>query len=575
MADVSEEKIGYFYEALLAYAIDKTDEDREYDIHVELQGVGVESDIVIKDNGEPSVVILSTHSSSESGTNMKSWRSIQEIMEVHENYEGVKVINVIFSDSWKKGMLPVMGAAASSQLVVRGGRVEFFRSVGVDASKSVDKSYSGFKKWIKNNVNEENENLKWLINKMDKKIKSEKYKRWKHYNKPSEVETSFKYKSDSFIKIGLIKLSLIGKNERKSIYEKKENLESLENEIIERAKNRNILKAEKGIVDRIVFSDEAKQVVKCIKYSEIEEMYSLVDKYHKKDRLNITLPMKGYDGLSAESFYKEFTSKSEKEMENYFFEKMKYWTRENSEKRNLPLEYLYATGKEINWRVSHRTLSEYCDLPMTGGFSPIPKFLAGKDDLPENKIKMIAKFFSELFSEQGIPDLSSVTSKMLRETEKKIIKHRYVNYLVYTCILKCNKMGFEVKNMKKPMVEIGNGLVKYIQNHVDSSLSSSVANTKFSFRASDDGREFVFLVISAYDSTHKHKEYPGRWRASNVSFDGSSFRWTADGPKCVVILDGIWYQLFEDLEEALKAFNLPRIQSVMDTKTFLESSSIA
>jgi len=566
----SESTLGTFYEALLSYTLDHVGSGVKHTIHAQLDGIHVESDVIIPDTEEPKFVILSTHSQAESGSHMKFWRNIQEILEIHELYPSTQVVNVIFPSNWKEGLLPLMYAAAGIQITFGEEIKDEVRDAAKKATDSPIDSVQGYKKWLGERQQTYQNIIDALVAKLRYAMSAESDKRWRHYGEYRTSTTTVDFNGDTLFKAGLIKLAFLQSDDRSSLMRNWRDLSNLEESTLERVVGRNVAREKKGIVKRYSLSQQAQYVLENFSENKLNRVFDTVEEYHSGAEDSLLLPLRGTESFDLEKFYGSIQGLSGKSLTDYFGRQMIEWSQKDHGVRNLPLDYLYTVGKEIDWRVSHRTLSEHCGLPMTGGYSPIPKFLYGKGDLSSQDIARIAGFFEDLISRHGLPALEAVRSKLLRETEKKLMKHRYVNYLLYACIDHCKESGFKVHNVEKPMIDIGNGLAKYARSILGLEVPQSAAKTRFSFRASAN-EDLVFLVISAYDSTHKHKEYPGRWRSARLEWSNEHFRWSDKGYQCIVVLDGLWNQLFSDLDHTLQSFCIPGIKGVYDINTFLNS----
>lgn len=253
-------------------------------------------------------------------------------------------------------------------------------------------------------------------------------------------------------------------------------------------------------------------------------------------------------------------------MSEFFFEKLIEWRDFHPGEQNAPLSYLYVIARSVNKRFSHEYLSAYCHLPMIGGVSPIPQFLYGWRKLPDEIVGSISSCFAELFFGEKIPPFEALHDQMLHEAEDKLIKHRYVNFLLYAAIAKCEQSGLTVEHPEQPEVLIGNTVADYCASHVDG-ITSGTAQTHFSFEVLYKGESFVFLVIAAYAATHKHKEYPARWRCSRIEFN-QHFQYATTPRHWIVILDGIWTELFKNFDELLDKFTSAGANAVYDISSF-------
>jgi hypothetical protein len=256
-------------------------------------------------------------------------------------------------------------------------------------------------------------------------------------------------------------------------------------------------------------------------------------------------------------------------LKDYIYHEIETWASNYPGLKNIPLECFFTMGKICDRNVSHRTASEFCGLDMIGGVSPLPQFLYGKKPLPNERMELIADYFSRSIDPQSF-STDELMAKAIDQAISKIMKHRYVNPLLYACIQHVESLGMHVDNPSKPMIKIGNGVVEHLIGQ-GVKFSTEVAMTSFSFSASSPCQkdENLFLVISAYQATHKHKEYPARWRLANCSFENGKAKWNKDINSLTIILDGLWSDLYDDHLAALSAFMLPGVKLVTDVDSWI------
>lgn len=116
--DTLDEKGGFFYEALLSYTItQKCKHIPAFEIHKKLAANAVVSDVIIPAATNPQAVILCTHSHATSGTHMKSWRNIDEMLLIRSHFPSCVIINLIFPSEWKNELLLIMCEICDHQIL--------------------------------------------------------------------------------------------------------------------------------------------------------------------------------------------------------------------------------------------------------------------------------------------------------------------------------------------------------------------------------------------------------------------------------------------------------------------------
>ena len=394
-------------------------------------------------------------------------------------------------------------------------------------------------------------------------IKSE----WASFSEsvPARGMCDIHYSKDCSWKKGCGKLLLLKSSVRKHFFEVDANLSELSPTELN-----DLLSA--GVIHKRVaigssyYVDESVNFVLGHDKKFILHTISLIEAYHNSDLNDLTNMLHPKDQLSLGTFVAKIPTEGT-EREKYFIKYLTKWRDDYPGERNLPLSYLYVIARSVDKKFSHEYLSAYCRLPMIGGISPIPMFLYGRKRLSDEIVNKIASCFVELLSNKAIPNEAQLHLQMLYETEDKLIKHRYVNSLLYATIGKCIDGGLCVNHPQQPEVLIGNEIAKHCSEK-KTGVSTGTAQTHFSFEVQYRGHQFVFLVIAAYSATHKHKEYPARWRCSNIEYD-QGYQYRSNDRHWVVVLDGIWSELFRDFDDCLDKFASAGADAIYDISSFL------
>jgi hypothetical protein len=504
---------------------------------------------------------------------MKFWRNVNECLEVHESLPVIPVVNLVFPSAWKSGMLPVMAAACELQIVIPSKLAAplqmLFSSLEVEGGGNWGSYKDKLRGVHKSKLDPILEELERHI--VPALVALRPASRWRRYGEaPSVSQIKVRsYNQDSMLKKGLIKLMVMETDEQKNIWKNLTCLKNLPRPLLEKAIARGLVNRNSGLVERYLADESLLQLRRAVDEQLIWGGLSAIYQYHQSVVEEITAPISEGNAFSFTSFLSSIQNKKEPEIASQLSVLLWDFSQNYPDTKNLPLAYSYAVGKAIDKTVSHRRASEACGLPMIGGVSPLPQFFYGKGQLKRAVVGDLGKYFARIFAKANLPPLEDLQHKLLSETYDKLMKHRYANPLVYLCIAKCADAGLSVSNPQNPSLKIGNGLADYARKVLGATVPENVAETHFSFEAKMGKNSLIVLVVSAYDATHKHKEYPGRWRNSLLEWDAKGFKWRSDIPKCLVVLDGVWLTLVGDMEKVFSAFKLPGILGVMDSATFV------
>jgi len=573
--EVKDEELGYFYEALLVRSVAAIRPKIIYEVHVRLPNVKVISDVVIPCASKPDMVILATYSEAESGTHMKFWRNVSEILEVRQNHPSARVVNVVFPSNWKPGLMPLTMAISTLQIQLNADLSNSFLEIATQVRNAGNRSLEQILNWLSANKPPIIESaVTQVATEIKSCLKHETDRTyWTRYAEISGKVSRTKviYNNDCQYKKGLISLSLLSDEDVEEVLSKRD-ANQLAIETRDRCLRVGAIMKFEGHIHRYEYDETIVSLRTGLTNKTITSALGRVRSLHSDDEFELTGPVRGSGNLDIYSFLEKVSElrHSESELRKWLKNQMTQWHSDNIGSRNLPLDLAYILAKNLDSKVSHRIVSNFAGLPMIGGLSPLPKFLYGKGNLPIPTIAKVAEFFSVRFSRGSLPSADEVWVTLLSQVKDKLIKHKYVNYLHYLCLNRCEELGLNVLSPETPGVVVGNNVAEYCRSALGLDVSSDVANSKFSFFADDGSVRYVFLIISAYDSTHKHKEYPGRWRCATVSFDKEGFKWGDSNASCVVVLDGVWKTLFKNINEALSGFDLPGIRCVIDIQTFMK-----
>jgi len=573
--EVKDEELGYFYEALLVRSVAAIKPKIIYEVHARLPNVKVISDVVIPCSSEPDMVILATYSEAESGTNMKFWRNVSEILEIRQHHPSTRVVNVVFPSNWKPGLMPLTKAISTLQIELNIDLSNSLMEIAIQVRNDGNRSLEQILNWLDSNKPPIVESGIAQITTEIKKClkKNADCTNWTRYSETPDraAATKIIYNLDCQYKKGLIALSLLSSDDVTEVLQKRD-ANQLAPETKSRCLRVGVIIKEVGHIPRFAYDEAVVSIRAGLANDAITSALDRVRSFHADDESELTGPIRGAGDLNIYTFLENVSElrQNKVELKKWLQARMAQWHANNSGSRNLPLDLAYILAKNLDSKVSHRVVSNFAGLPMIGGVSPLPKFLYGKGNLPTQVIGKVAEFFAARFSRESLPSADEVWATLLSQVKDKLIKHKYVNYLHYLCINRCEELGLTVLSPEAPGVVVGNNIAEYCRSILCLDVSSDVANSKFSFVADDGSVKYVFLVISAYDSTHKHKEYPARWRCATVNFDDEGFKWGDPNTNCIIVLDGVWKTLYKDIYDALSGFDLPGISRVIDIQTFMK-----
>lgn len=574
-----DERGGYFFEALLDYTINHYCKKVGcFEMHKRLTEHSVVSDVIIPSADNPRAVILCTHSQSEKGTAMKTWRNIDEMILIREKFPECAIINLIFPSKWKAELLLLMGGIADRQILFPNELIASVRLLVSKALKERMRTAEEYKSWISEyDCSTIRSITRFLGTEIDSVFLNNEIIRpeWDGFSKSVNESQNciIHYFSDNAYKKGFCRLALLSDELRESLLNNQNNISNLDKKSINNLTSVGVVTVREGIVKEIQIEATVKDVLRhnsrILRYA-----CELVRKYYGEDWNQLITMVRSSETFGLQDFVSTIQSCEVEELERYLFSVLTEWRDHHSGERNVPLSYLYVIARALNKRFSHETLSQYCNLPMIGGISPIPMFLYGKKPLSDEKVRTISEYFSRVIKTDTLPDITTLWGQLLYETEDKLIKHRHVNFLIYSAIAKCLDSGIEVYNVASPEILIGNGISDYwVAKEVG--ISSGTAQTHFSFKARYNGKDIVFLVISANAATHKHKEYPARWRCANIKYTEGRFIYKRDSDKWIVILDGAWKSLFADFSDVVDKFASAGADALFDIGTFLDCEDLS
>jgi len=574
---------GKVYEAIVALILDRC--GSKYEWGIKLNGVHVDSDFALYKNKKLKQVILVTHSTSESGTNMKYWRNIEELFELKVAHPGLIVSSVLFPGKWKVGLKNIINTVFDGTLdldakpysielrdnlnrIIKASAklsgvkvVQALQSL-IDSDDSFENLFSKIEKDFQRNISKA-EPIKDLDS-----LWAQERRRQAKLSKRKQGEFAL---TDTFYKSGLILLSFFTNAERSEIYSF-----ILKGSPISTSTIKRIASLGAGTEVRTLKGGSVSivnQIIYCVNHLGKEAADGLIDHMVKKFGVQLT----DYLGILTNTENSRIFIKKEllpilSQQRELAVVTLSGLIRKGFHhgKRNTFLETCIQVCKFRDSRFSFDVIVREGAIARGNGpqrFASIDKCLIG-EAMPDPDV--ITKLSGVLFDRLGSADVGSICKgfddfcqSMAHQTYVTLIKHRSVNYLKELIVQHLKKKGWAVEQ---------NG-VKYRSCLSEFAMvAPNVGDPIFTCVLVRNGRRVLCHIISAYTATHKHKECPGKLRVARYSLtrNGSTLNFTSQAPSdAYMILDGPWTQLFGEAERVLEAFHDSGWKGVIDARSVL------
>lgn len=168
-----------------------------------------------------------------------------------------------------------------------------------------------------------------------------------------------------------------------------------------------------------------------------------------------------------------------------------------------------------------KKLSQELDLPYIGGISPLPQFVAGKDD--EITSEKQQQLFEKIAEEILRIDFSSLSDQVIVHDRSVTLMKKFniLELLVINALLKAEIPEYMIHRNH----DLKNILVR--------DRNARAGTTEMNFVVAQGNRAAQIFIVSAYDASHKHKEVSGRARMFKQSADLQYGEYTN-----IIVLDG-------------------------------------
>jgi hypothetical protein len=572
---------GKLYEAVTACGLE--DLNVEYVWNPSLLLMRVIPDFVIPSEEKPEKVILVTHSTSSYGTKMKFLRNIDELFEIKTRISPhCKALNMLYSSKrgWKTQLITIFDKVFDGNLVVfkRDYGEKFLELLHRYALRQIkDLTFDETKKFIKELLESclelreiyEKYFLKDLENLLNSKVNTDLLPLWKkEYEKVrsrKQIRSNIIIRN-TYFKRGLIKASFLTDNEIETLSKYAKSSSFAMNEDIR--KIRSHLEDLKLISTSMTLDGEQVQLD--------EELHFVLERMQPKEITSfLEFARKTYPDIEEYLFKIKDTNKL-RQIIKFFCQELKgndlslsaklfrmiKNCRKNAEylgvrsKRNWVLEICIDIIKYFKpqLRYSYDVLSRETNLPMIGGFSPIPMFIRGEKDLSEDYLKKISEVLANHLTSIGVDiiekNLDNIVKEICQQTLVTLAKHRTINLLKLFTLLKLKESGCKILQEHVP---IRSCLSAY------AGARTGTADSIYTFKIEKDGLNVIVDVIAAYEQTHKHKEMSARIRMSRYQWNEKikNFEEFKEIDKWILVLDGPWEKItggktkfFEMLYEA-------------------------
>jgi hypothetical protein len=559
---------GKVYEALVSLALDELKAQHSWGGR--LPNILIDSDFILPDSESPKHVILVTHSTSESGTNIKYWRNIEELFELKSNYRNILVTNIVFGENWKENLLNIFAEVFDGNLIIlrKPYYEELTEYLNVIAKNVSKKSNAETKQVINNLLKTEKrfqEAFKHFKSDLDSQIlsafiNSDLTELW-NLERDREVRNKVKNKvkiENTYVKAGLVKLAFLSEKDRNEVYSFVKKRTALSKTLISFLQSIGLLEVRPKIGGSLFIIDEhIKYVINQIEESLLKKVFKVTEnKYGTRytDYFEIFRDWEKFEDFVCNEMPK-LTKLPEPAVKKIILNRIKSDFILTRKQRNHFLSLLISLCKYFDKKFSFDVIIREGNISRAKGldrFAGIDKLLLG-DFLPKDEtlIKLVDVLWDRLKQQdwnKSSQIVKDIFQNAFHQTFITIVKHRTINLLRELVLLIFENDGWVVEELSP---KFRSCLSEY------AGVPNNVADPSFSFILKKNNRKILCHVVAAYEATHKHKEYPGKLRAARyecIKKDKNiSFR-TLLEDESLLILDGLWIDLFSGEEKVIKAF---------------------
>lgn len=562
---------GKLYEAVTACGLE--DLNAKYTWNPPLLLMHIVPDFVIPNEENPKKVILVTHSTSSFGTKMKFLRNIEELFEIKTRISPACVaLNIVYSSErgWKAQLLDIFEKVFDGNLIVfrkeyGAAFLNLLHKIVLKGMKdlSFEEAKTKVKEAIVNNSDLKKVYQAHFLRDLDKLLHSSLNEDllllWKkEYDRTSSAHEFEKRISirDTFFKRGLLNTLFLTTDELEYLSNWAKISESqvmvLEGKLKEffpHLQDLGLVNARKTLFGKEANLDKALFfILKRMTLNKIKSFHEFALQRYPK--------LKGY------IFKLKDTAKLRKIIRLLCRE----WRRRTS----MPIESLICkmlktcdeysqrlkVGSTRNWiletimdiiryfkpdiRYSYDVLSRESDLPMIGGFSPIPMFVRGEKKLTDDELERVSmalgNHMRSINTREIEANIDGIVHESCRHTFITLAKHRTINLLKLLILRKLQESGCQ--DIEEG-VRVRSVLAEY------SGAPVGTADSTYTFQAKKANMSLIVDAIAAYAQTHKHKEMSARVRMSRYKWkeDTKEFSERKEIDRWILVLDGPWKEL--------------------------------
>ncbi|TGE37199.1 hypothetical protein E4K67_15105 [Desulfosporosinus fructosivorans] len=538
MAGEESEKKGIIYEAFTLLAIEKQIGGPVlWDPN--LSGVIADQDLAYSSEDDPKFVVGVTHWGSHEASNKKFWRANEDFFEVKCAFPNSSFVHVLYEKNINSDdaldniirktcngqALSIQNSVAIPKLqayVSNKGKVKQFGS-GKDnvllICRALYNDNSEFRRLIDKLGEEISELIACdyeddFVNAFVKREGIRKHKRRGKITLSGNRET--------YYKLGLLTLLKIDPNILNETIEAitRKEVKGLSTAVIEVLKAQGLIeKARIGVKIHPMLKDiaslgegwyeEFKNVIARHVYSAdsslrhyIDHYSDVVDQDRRQYLLNYLINASSSDQLYKASLGVEPYTTKRVWVVDYFM----------SVKRQL------TQGKKYGFK----KLSQEMNLPYIGGISPLPSFASGNIESIDEPHKK--RLFEYIFLSIKGWNLTEVSHELILKDRMTTLMKKFdvLEIMVLDSLLN--------KKIPNNYIQASRGI-----NHplAGSSGNASAGRTDFNFCISNGLKSVLIFIVSAYDSSHKHKEISARLRWAQLSSD-----YPSGEVKHILVLDG-------------------------------------
>ncbi|HAA53176.1 MAG TPA: hypothetical protein DCE42_00385 [Myxococcales bacterium] len=572
---------GKVYECLIALVL--TREQIPFWWGHRLPGTSVRSDFVILDqDGQPSHVLLVTHSTSESGTNMKYWRNVEELFELKLHAPEVKICQIAWARRWKPSLLHILSKIFDASLMIQDKdyhdrldkalRTHLHSTTGStleDSMRTLDALWCTTRRpaWMLSFTQDllallhnatHNKQLAplWQLEYERIQQKEPTFVRGVPLYLPKEATTPIR---NTHFKSGLLRWSFLSEDERMALTQYLSD-KILPNETIQ-SKMSSLGLVECRRTLRGVRLIPNKEVQYISTQLSLETREAILQRFANKHGTQLAPYLAPFSHTEQTIQLFEDTiwpalSKNIRTGANRLKRSITQAHQQPNTQLNIPIDTLLRLCKQLDKRFSYDVLIREAQIQPGSGPNRFGKIdlCRAQRGLPSERDLLAAcrVFYRRLQAltkttpQDSVPSFLSSAAKQIYTS---LIKHPTINILHEAVLYFLEQRGWQI--LQHP-IKLDSCLSDL------SGVSKKTGHPTFSCLLQKAEQQMLLHLAYASQATHKHKEYPGKLRASRYTYhpdveNADAFSRCIEIP-CVLLLDGCWADLFANQEKIQRVF---------------------